>query len=344
MGNAPQTSRAIAAFGEVMMRLTVPGGELLTQADTLRYSFSGTGVNVLAMLARFGHCAKLVTSLPANPQGDAALGYVRKLGIATTLVRRAGAHVGMYFLETGFGPRPSRVTYAGRPDSSFNTAPEGVYDAEAVAREAEVLHLCGISLAMNDCVRRQMKVLAKAVKCAGGTVVFDCNYRPALWGEDGYSRARPHYAELLALADIVLMNERDATQLLGMSSVQVQPRERLMELMPAVADAYGIRTIAGTMRTANKDYTHTLQGFICKSGNFSFSRKLTFPVYDRIGAGDAFAAGIMHGELQGFSPGTTVEFAAVSAMLAHTYAGDISLASEADILRTMSKASGDVER
>ncbi|MCD1258049.1 sugar kinase [Paenibacillus athensensis] len=344
MGNAPLTSRTIAAYGEVMMRLSVPGGELLTQADTLRYSFSGTGVNVLAMLARFGHNTKLVTSLPANPQGDAAIGYVRKLGIGTTYVRRAGSHVGMYFLEAGFGPRPSRVTYAGRQDSSFNTAPEGAYDAEALAGENEVLHLCGISLAMNDGVRRQMKTLAKAFKSAGRSVVFDCNYRPVLWGEDGYSRARPHYAELLALADVVLMNERDATQLLGMSSAQVQPRERLVELIPAVADAYGIRTIAGTMRGVNEDYTHTLQGFICKSGNFSFSRKLTFPVYDRIGAGDAFAAGIVHGELQGFSPATTVEFAAASAMLAHTYAGDISLASEADILRTMSKPAGDVER
>ena len=75
---------------------------------------------------------------------------------------------------------------------------------------------------MNDTVRHHMKSLAKAVKDNGGTVVFDCNYRASLWGEDGYEQAKPHYEEMLALADIVMMNEKDAMFVLGMKTEETE--------------------------------------------------------------------------------------------------------------------------
>lgn len=89
--------KKIAAFGEVMMRLQVPGYELLSQANTLNYSFSGTGVNVAAALSHLGHEGLLISTLPENPVGDAALSYIQKLGVQTPLVSRGGKYVGMYF-------------------------------------------------------------------------------------------------------------------------------------------------------------------------------------------------------------------------------------------------------
>src|SRR5262245_58239449 len=138
----------IAAFGEVMMRLQVPGYDLLSQSSTLHYSFSGTGVNFVSALARFGHTGYLVTTLPAKPLGDAAAAQLRRLDVSTTFVRRSGTYLGLYFLENGFGARPSRVTYTNRLESSFNTAPEGAYDWDAIAAEVDVVHFCGITLAM----------------------------------------------------------------------------------------------------------------------------------------------------------------------------------------------------
>src|SRR4051812_16122810 len=102
----------VAAFGEVMMRLQVPGYQLLSQAGSLDYSFSGTGVNVGSALASFGYDASLITRLPGNALGDAAAASLRKLGLSTADVIRGGSSLGMYFLESGFGARPSRVTYA----------------------------------------------------------------------------------------------------------------------------------------------------------------------------------------------------------------------------------------
>lgn len=337
-------AKHIAAFGEVMMRLQVPGYELLSQAGTLNYSFSGTGVNVTAALARFGHSGYLVSTLPANAVGDAAVSYLQKLGVTQSFIIRDGKYVGMYFLENGFGARPSRVTYSNRLESSFNTAPEGTYDFENIAKKMDVVHFCGITLAMNDSVRSHMKTFAKTVKKNGGTVVFDCNYRPSLWGEDGYKKAKSHYEEMLHLADIVMMNEKDAMFVLGMKTKKEERQEQLMDLIPAVAEKYNISVTAGTHRSINGDNTHSLRGFIFKNQTFTFSKTLTFSIYDRIGAGDAYTSGIVHGEVEGFSSEKTVEFAAAAGMLAHTIVGDTPMSSESDILRAMTESVGDVER
>lgn len=334
----------IAAFGEVMMRLQVPGYELLSQGSTFNYSFSGTGVNVISALARFGYNGYLITRLPANPIGDAAAAYLRKLGIASSLVARGGSYVGMYFLENGFGVRPSRVTYSNRMDSSFNTSPDVTYDYEGIAKAIDAIHFCGITLSMNDGVRNHMKSLARAVKQRGGTVIFDCNYRPSLWGEDGYTRATPHYQEMLELADIVMMNEQDAMFTLGMETTKELREDQLMELIPVVAKHYGIRVIAGTHRSIHSDNSHSLRGFLFKDLSFTFSSTLTFSVYDRIGAGDAYTSGIIHGELEDFPAEMTVQFAATAGMLAHTVVGDTPMASAEEILRAMTESLGDVER
>jgi len=336
--------RRIAAFGEVMMRLQVPGYETLAQADTLRYTFSGTGVNFAAALSRLGHDGFLITTLPEHPLGEAAVAYLRKLGIGTDHIRRGGKHIGMYFLENGFGPRPSRVTYTDRLGSSFNTAAADAYDFRAAVRDADVVHLCGIALAMNDTVRGHMKALAREAKRAGAAVVFDCNYRPSLWGPDGHERARPHYEDMLALCDVAMMNEKDAMLTLGMRTDAAEPDAQLQDLVPRAANQYGIRVVAGTRRTVNRDGTHSLRGYVYKDGAFAFSRTLAFPVYDRIGAGDAFAAGIVHGELSGWPAERTVAFAAAAAMLAHTTAGDTPVATEAEVIRAMGEQGLDVER
>ncbi|MFP7736586.1 sugar kinase [Priestia aryabhattai] len=337
-------AKNFAAFGEVMMRLQVPGYELLSQANTLSYSFSGTGVNVASALARYGHTGYLVSTLPSNAVGDAAVSYLRKLGITHSFINRGGDYVGMYFLENGFGARSSRVTYSNRLESSFNTASEGTYNFKEIAKQLDVVHFCGITLAMNDSVRNYMKLFAKAVKENGGTIVFDCNYRPSLWGADGYEKAKPHYEEMLHLADIVMMNEKDAMFVLSMKTDKEDRTEQLMDLIPTVAKKYNISVVAGTHRSINDNNTHSLRAYIFKNQEFTFSKTLTFSVYDRIGAGDAYTSGIIYGELEGFSPEKTVLFAATAGMLAHTTVGDTPMSSKDDVMRAMTEAVNDVER
>ncbi|MEN0645439.1 sugar kinase [Alkalicoccobacillus gibsonii] len=337
-------NKRIAAFGEVMMRLQVPGFELLSQANTLHYSFSGTGVNVVSALSHYGHAGYLVSALPANPLGNAAVSYLGKLGISKNYLVRWGQYLGHYFLENGVGPRPSRVTYSNRLESSFNTAPDSIYDFDGIAENVDVVHFCGITLAMDETARTNIRRFAAAVKDRGGLVVFDCNYRPSLWGEDGYKKAKPYYEELLAMADIVMMNEKDALHVLNMQTNQTDCTEQLKELIPAVAEAYSIQVIAGTHRTIHEDQTHSLRGYLYKDMQFTFSNTLRFTVHDRIGAGDAFTSGIIHGELEELSPETTVAFATTAGMLKHTTVGDTPMLTDEDIFEAMTSQGGDIRR
>lgn len=326
-----------------MMRLQVPGYELLTQASNLQYSFSGTGVNVASAMTKLGHSGYLITKLPDNPLGDAAISSLQRLGIERDFIARDGKYIGMYFLENGFGQRASRVTYTNRLESTFNTAAISDYDLDLIAANTDVIHFCGISLAMTDKVRISMKTLAKLVKENGGMVCFDCNYRPSLW-DGGYEEAKPHYEDMLSLADIVMMNEKDAIYILGMKTEQTEREKQLQDLIPKVAEKYNIQTVAGTHRGINKDNTHSLKGYLYKEGEFVFSRNITFSIYDRIGAGDAYTSGILHGELSGYTPEKAVEFGAAAGMLACTIVGDTPMSTEAEILSAMSGTVGDVKR
>src|SRR5699024_6687677 len=101
------------------------------------------------------------------------------------------------------------------------------YPVAKLANELDLIHFCGITLAMNDQVRGQIKQLASAVKEQKGLVTFDCNYRPSLWGEEGYRKARPHYEAMLHLSDIVMMNEQDAVHILNMDTTKHQRSEQL---------------------------------------------------------------------------------------------------------------------
>ena len=250
----------------------------------------------------------------------------------------------MYFLEKGFGFRPSRVTNTSGRDTSFNTATEETYNFDSIAEHIDIVHFCGITLAMNQSVRINMKEFAQAVKRAGGMVVFDCNYRPPLWGANGYGRAKVYYEEMLSLADIVMMNEKDTKYILGMNTKYDDRESQLRDLLPQVAQKYNISIIAGTHRTINDNLTHSLRGYMYKNDQFTFVKPVTFPVLDRIGTGDAYTSAILHGEIKGFSPQKTVAFATSSSMLAHSINGDTSLFTEAEIKSAMEESIADIDR
>lgn len=339
-----QTHKRITAFGEVMMRLSVPNYETLSQSRSLTYSFTGTGVNISAGMARLGHEASIVTTVPDNSLGDAAMASLRALNLNTRFVRAEGSILGSYFLETGYGARPTRVTYGSRKNSSFNSTAKDVYNAAAIAENTDCLHLCGIGLAMNANVRYQMKSLAEKVRSAGGSVVFDCNYRSTLWDEEERKHAKSYYEEMLHLADIVMMNERDAISLLGYQSSYEGRTEQLQELIPMIASKYAIRIIAGTQRTIGPNDQHMITGFMYKNDMMKVGRPMNAAVLDRVGAGDAYTAGIMHGDISGYEAQYAVQFATAASILAHTVPGDTAALSEQDIIKTMQELAPDIER
>nr|SUY83493.1 carbohydrate kinase [Clostridioides difficile] len=109
----------ILAFGEIMMRLSVPDYKFLTQTNELNYIITGTGLNILSGLKNFGYNTYMLTKLPNNNVGKASSANIRKLGVKDDFITYGGNHIGVYFLENGYGERPSEVTYLNRLNSSF---------------------------------------------------------------------------------------------------------------------------------------------------------------------------------------------------------------------------------
>ncbi|MHD0370508.1 MULTISPECIES: sugar kinase [unclassified Mammaliicoccus] len=337
-------NKKIAAYGEIMMRLTVPDHLLLRQADRLNYSFTGTGVNVTGLMAQFGYDTNLISAVPDNSVGTAAISAIRRLGIDSHFILKRNQNLGMYFLEEGFGNRSSSVTYTNRTESSFNTVNISDYPLEEIFENIDVLHICGISLAMNEMMRQNILEIVKAAREHNIQIVFDCNFRPSLWGEGGNEKAKPYYESILHVADIVLMNEKDAINTLGITTEKEIKAEQLEDILPKVSEKYHIPIIAGTNRIVNSSNHNTIKGYLFKNNQMYYSKDYEVTILDRIGTGDAYTSGLIHAELTNMNPQDAVDFSTASCALAHTISGDTPLYNVDDIIKVMKNEINDIER
>ncbi|WP_341636696.1 sugar kinase [Staphylococcus casei] len=334
----------VAAYGEIMMRLEAPNHLLLRQSENLNFSFTGTGVNVTGLLAQFGYDSSLISAVPNNSIGTAAIGAIRKLGIRSEFIIKNNDNLGMYFLEKGFGPRASIVTYANRQQSSFNTTDISQYNLLQKLENIDVLHICGITLAMNSLTRENVLSLVKLAKTQGIKIVFDCNFRPSLWGDNGNINAKPFYETILAEADIVIMSEKDAMLTLGIQTTELTQEGQLESLLPVVADKYNINTIAGTIRTIRGSNHNVIKGYLYSGNEMYYSKSFDVDILDRIGTGDAYTCGVIHGILSNMNHQDTVNFSTASCILAHTISGDTPLFDTDDIIKIINEEKNDIER
>lgn len=337
-------NKHIASYGEIMMRLEVPDNLLLRQAENLKYSFTGTGVNVTGLLSQFGYDTSLISAVPENSIGTAAIGAIRRLGIHSDFIIKNNDNLGMYFLEQGFGNRPSNVTYTNRQQSSFNTTDISEYDIVQSMKGVDVLHICGISLAMNNLTQNNILTIVKVAKEQGIKIVFDCNFRPSLWGENGNQRAKPYYETILREADIVIMSEKDAINTLNLTTTKERKEEQLEELLLVVAEKFNIDIIAGTIRTIQGSNQNNIKGYLFKNGTMYYSEDFEVNILDRIGTGDAYTCGVIHGELSNMDPQEMVTFSTASCVLAHTISGDTPLFDTDDIIKIINEEKNDIER
>ncbi|WP_217587531.1 sugar kinase [Lentibacillus saliphilus] len=337
-------NKRIKAFGEVMMRLEAPDYLKLEQARSLNVLYSGTGVNILSALSRFGHQTSLITKLPDNSVGDAAVAYIRSLGISTSDIVRGGAYIGKYFLEKGFHVRNSKVTYSNRKESSFCTSVLSEYDLENTLQDTAMVHFCGIILSISEQMRYNALYAAEKAKQLGSYVVFDFNYRPKLW-ENNDAQAKACYEQMLEHVDVCFMTEKDALYILQMGEKdQTDRKQQLEAVMPLVSQRYHIPVIAGTIRDKTSDGTDCIQGYLYHDGDFYYSETYDYETLERVGSGDAYASGILHGLIRDLSPEDTVEFATAASVLAHTTYGDSPVCSEAEIWSLVNNKDVEMER
>lgn len=315
----------IGAYSEVMLRLSPPEYALLEQATQLRFDFTGTGVNVLSNLAHFNEEALLLTHLPNNRLGDCAEKKCRHLGIDPSHIKRKHDHMGSYIAENGYGTRPTIVTYQNRTESAFCLSGPADYDLAHFIDSVDLVMICGISLSLTENTKKTALELAKRAHAARKTVCFDFNFRPGLNTTKAHiQHVKALYHDILPYCDIVFGSKRDLVELLHLQDTMPETEEEEVKLIKTFLKKYRISTFAGTIRHKINDVSH-LTGQMVTEKNVYRSKPYKLTALDRIGAGDAYTAGILLGFALNFSKEDHVNFATANAALAHTIHGDVPL-------------------
>jgi 2-dehydro-3-deoxygluconokinase len=327
---AGAVSAEVVCFGELLLRLTAPGRELLLQNGRLDVHVGGAEANVAVALACLGHRTAMVSRVPDNPLGEAAIRYLRRYGVSVDGVARGAGRMGLYFQSVGAGLRPSSIVYD-RDGSSFALAERQDFDWDRLLEGAELLHLSGITPALGQRSADAALAAAEAARSRRIKISFDGNYRAQLW-QRWDSDPKTILCELVGKADILFGNHRDISLLIGRDfSGEGQARRR--EAAEAAFEAFPqLQLIASTARHIDDADRHRIAARIDKGdGSFQTEEVVVAGIVDRIGTGDAFAAGVLHGVLSGADLERTARYGLALACLKHSLPGDASLFTQADI-------------
>ena len=334
----------IAAFGELMLRLSPPGRERLFQSPRLETFFGGSEANVAVSLARFGNRARFISVIPPNAVGDAAVGELARQGVETSFIVRSGRRLGLYFAESGAGPRPSSVLYD-REGAAVAVAGRDAVDWDRSLAGAEAFHTTGVTPALSRAAADLTRDALLAARAAGLRISIDLNFRAKLWRYG--STAAEVMPELFAFADLGIANEEDCRAALGLEGEVFGPDGAadpgaVEDLLARVMAAYPrLERMAITLRESRSaDHNIWSAAMRGRSGFRITARREILPIIDRIGAGDAFAAGLIHG-LSAFSTESeALEFAVAASDLKHTVPGDFNLVSESEVRALMAGGGG----
>ena len=303
----------VIAFGEVMVRLAPPHFQRLEQARSLDVEIGGAELNTAAGLVRLGRSAAWVSRLPDNPLGKLVTNRVREIGVSDQFVQfTEDGRCGLYFLEFGAAPRASSILYD-RKDSSISRAQRGTFDWPTIFTGAKWLHVSGITAALSPGAAEVVDEAMHAARDAGVQVCFDLNYRSKLWPKE---RAAEVMGLLLPQVDALIASEADAEYLFGITG------EDFTEVAEGLVERFGVTTVAGTRREAPLVWRNRFAAVGYSKGQTYESAWYEAEIVDRLGAGDALAAGLIHGLLDGDLK-NGLDYGAAIGALKHTIPGDL---------------------
>ncbi|HEX2561853.1 sugar kinase [Phenylobacterium sp.] len=333
----------VVCFGEVMLRLSAPGAEVLLQSARLDARIGGAEANAGVSLARFGHDVRMVSFVPDNPLGRTVVAELRRQGLDVGGVRTAPGRLGLYFLTPAAGLRPAEVLYD-RADSAFAMADPDAIDWAAELEGADWLHVSGVTPAVGPGAAEAALKAVRAARVKGLTVSFDGNYRKSLWDlwpTDGAAIL----ADIVAAADLFIGDDRDVALILGHDFPQTDPMERRRAAAEAAFTGFPqLSRVASTHRVVYGADRHGLAGFLAdRDGHWTAPPLEVTGIVDRIGAGDAFAAGLIHGLRTEMAPQAALDFALAAAALKHSIYGDFNLVDVSDV-EALLAGGGDVKR
>lgn len=316
--------KKVVTFGEIMMRLSTPGYARFSQSNSLNIVYGGAEANVAISLAAFGVDAEHVTKFPDNDFGRAASNYLASNNVQTQNIRYGAGRLGLYFLEQGALQRPSRIIYD-RFDSAFARMQSDEFNWDEIFKDAAWFHWTGITPAISENAALACRNAVTAAKRHGVKISGDINYRRNLW-QYGKS-AREVMPELIRATDYVVAGAEDVFNCTGLKANSFEEASAIL-----VKSFPNIVSVATTVRTTIHSNHNKISASLYAGGRSYSSLEHDLPIIvDRIGAGDAFMAGLIYGWLHGKSNQETLEFGAAACAWKHSIEGDANLASVEDI-------------
>jgi len=337
----------IVTMGEIMLRLSPNGYKRFVQSDSFDVVYGGGEANVAVSAANYGHEAYFVSKLPTHEIGQSAVNALRQFGVHTDYIKRGGDRVGIYFLETGASMRPSKVIYD-RAHSSISEAKAEEFDFDAIFKDADWFHWSGITPALSEDAKELTLQACKAAKKHGVTVSVDLNYRKKLWSP---KEAKETMTKLMEYVDVCIGNEEDAHLVLGYKPGETDVTQGELELagyhsiFKQMKDDLGFKYVVTTLRESYSASDNGWSALIYDGSEFYHSKKYDVRIVDRVGGGDSFAGGLIHGLLTKDNMKDALEFAVAASALKHTVKGDFNQVSVQEV-ETLSggDASGRVQR
>lgn len=329
-------SNKIVTFGEVIMRLSPPGNRTMKQSHEMEFFFGGTELNVASSLATMGCDVRHISSVSDDFVGESAVSFIKSFGIDTTFINKNGHPLGLYFLEVGSSVRASRIAY-NRLNGSFANIKSEQIDWEKALEGCQYFHWTGISPGISESAYESLKKGLQTARELGIEVTTDPAYRSNLWkyGKNGNEVLK----ELVSYSTIFIGGVNEINEILGtqFSSNKEGFIEACKELKQQIPSIHKIFDKIRIGVTASSQQT---QGRALVGDNYFETELLEVnPVVDRIGTGDAFAAGLIYG-LINFDDEKALKFANAACAIKHTIPGDINYCSVEDILEVMNGDSG----
>ena len=338
----------VITVGEIMLRLSTPNNEKFIQADEFDVCYGGGEANVAVSLANYGHDAEFVTKVPENPIGECAVAALRKMNVGTKYIARGGERLGIYYLETGASMRASNVVYD-RAHSSIATASVDDFDFDAIFEGADWFHFTGITPAVSDAAAELTEAALKAAKKHGVKVSVDLNFRKKLWSSE---KAQKVMTNLMQYVDVCIGNEEDAQLCLGFKpDADVEggktDAEGYYGIFKGMMQEFGFKYVVSTLRESLSATHNGWKALIYNGKEFYQSKHYDImPIIDRVGGGDSFSGGLIHGLLTyPDNQGKALEFAVAASALKHTIPGDFNMVSKEEVEALAGgDASGRVQR
>jgi 2-dehydro-3-deoxygluconokinase len=342
-------AKRVVTFGEIMLRLKSPGNERLLQRPFLEAPFGGGESNVAQSLAHFGLDVLFVTALPENPIADACVAELRRSGVDASGIVRQGRRMGIYVLEAGANQRPSTVLYD-REASAMAEARPADFDWDSIFEGAHWFHFTGITPAISESAAQICLNAAQTARRKSVMVSCDYNFRKKLWK---YGKRAPEVMrDLVSYVDVGIANEEDCQKSLGIDfDLNVESgaldasryrtmAERVMDLFP------NLKMQAVTLRESYSADHNDWSAVLSTREEFWQSRKYVIrDIVDRVGGGDAFAAGLIYGLLTGRGEEAALEFAVAASCLKHSIPGDVNRTSVQEVEALLAgSGSGRVQR